>query len=155
MALNQKDKLSILQCISLIQSLRTEPGISVVVNNALDDVRSRLERVVNGKPLQLTDHFSLEEFLASPTAVKHGITLSPPSHVFNNLVRLCTEVLEPARRILQTPIYVSSGYRNQQLNRLVGGVPTSLHLEGRAADISIPCGLHGSLFNLLSTLPHT
>ncbi|WP_230961891.1 D-Ala-D-Ala carboxypeptidase family metallohydrolase [Burkholderia anthina] len=32
------------------------------------------------------------------------------------------------------PIRITSGYRNQVVNRAVGGVPNSDHLTGRAAD---------------------
>ena len=36
------------------------------------------------------------------------------------------------------PIVVNSGYRSDEVNRKVGGVATSLHRSGRAADIR-PC----------------
>lgn len=155
MALTQINKLAILQCVSLVQSLQSLPDLDKGIWPVLDDIRSRLERIANGSPLRLTEHFTLEEFLASPTAVRHGITLYPNAKVFQNLTTLCNEVLEPARCRLNCPIYVSSGYRNQSLNRLVGGVPTSLHLEGRAADISCSGGMLDRLFEVLSTLPHT
>lgn len=154
MALTQINKLAILQCVSLVQSLQTEQLPSGVWS-VLDDIRSRLESIAKGSTLKITEHFTLEEFLASPTAVRHGITLFPNAKVFQNLTNLCCNVLETARVALSCPIYVSSGYRNQSLNRLVGGVPTSLHLEGRAADVSVANGLHDRLFEVLSRLPHT
>ena len=33
---------------------------------------------------------------------------------------------------------MNSGYRCEMVNKLVGGVPTSQHLKGEAADITIP-----------------
>ena len=36
-----------------------------------------------------------------------------------------------------TPIIINSGYRSPQLNRKVGGAPTSNHLTGCAVDIRI------------------
>ena len=42
--------------------------------------------------------------------------------------------LEPARQVVG-PILVNSGFRNEDVNRHVGGVPNSQHLLGQAADI--------------------
>ena len=35
------------------------------------------------------------------------------------------------------PILINSGYRSPQLNKKIGGVPTSNHLTGCAADIRV------------------
>lgn len=35
------------------------------------------------------------------------------------------------------PIVVTSGYRSPEVNRAIGGVHESLHLEGRAADLRL------------------
>ena len=37
----------------------------------------------------------------------------------------------------EEPIIISSGYRSPELNRLVGGSPTSNHLKGCAVDIRV------------------
>jgi hypothetical protein len=47
---------------------------------------------------------------------------------------LC-EWLEVLRERAGCPIIINSGYRSPQLNRKVGGEPTSNHLTGCAADI--------------------
>lgn len=52
-----------------------------------------------------------------------------------NLRRLCIEVLQPIRDRYGKPIYINSGYRNPQLNRMVGGSQSSQHCKGQAADI--------------------
>lgn len=52
-----------------------------------------------------------------------------------NLRKLCVEVLQPIRDKYGKPIYINSGYRNPQLNRLVGGSQSSQHCKGQAADI--------------------
>jgi zinc D-Ala-D-Ala carboxypeptidase len=44
--------------------------------------------------------------------------------------------LEAARVIADTPFKITSGYRCAINNRRVGGVSTSAHLVGKAADIS-------------------
>ena len=53
------------------------------------------------------------------------------------LRQLCQHVLEPLR-CRYGAIIITSGYRCLRLNRAVGGVPTSQHMRGEAADIFIP-----------------
>lgn len=44
--------------------------------------------------------------------------------------------LDAARQIAGIPFKVTSGYRTVAHNAMVGGVPSSAHLRGRAVDIS-------------------
>ena len=53
------------------------------------------------------------------------------------VISLVTKVLQPIRDIWGKPMTVGSGYRCPELNRMVGGVPTSQHQKGEAADISL------------------
>lgn len=85
----------------------------------------------------LTEHFMLEEFVISLTAVKHNILNVPTPDVISNLHRLCVDVLEPVRNHFALPVLINSGYRCKQLNDFVGGVKNSQHLYGLAADIVI------------------
>lgn len=85
---------------------------------------------------QLTEHFKLREFVISATAVRHGIDNTPPSDAVERLEALAHEVLEPLRRRFGA-IRITSGYRSEHVNRLVGGAASSQHLRGEAADISI------------------
>lgn len=79
----------------------------------------------------LSEHFQLGEFTES----KHPEVYNVPSHTaIANLTRLC-EWLEVLRERAGCPIIINSGYRSPQLNRKVGGEPTSNHLTGCAADI--------------------
>lgn len=49
------------------------------------------------------------------------------------------ELLEILRgKIGHKPIIVTSGYRCEEYNKKVGGVPRSYHLLGMAADIKVP-----------------
>jgi hypothetical protein len=50
--------------------------------------------------------------------------------------RLCGW-LEVLRSRAGAPIIINSGYRSPQLNKKIGGVPTSNHLTGCAADIRV------------------
>ena len=52
-----------------------------------------------------------------------------------NVKALVSEVLDPVREKLGSPIIVNSGYRCEKHNKDVGGVKNSQHLKGEAADI--------------------
>lgn len=82
----------------------------------------------------LSSRFQLREFLRSQTAVRHGIDMTPPPEVVDNLRRLSREVLQPLRDQLGR-LDVSSGYRPPALNTRIGGSDTSAHVYGCAADI--------------------
>lgn len=58
----------------------------------------------------------------------------PPAQVRANLVRLCTDLLEPARALVG-PLRINSGYRCPGLNAAIGGSVTSAHMLGLAADV--------------------
>jgi hypothetical protein len=54
-----------------------------------------------------------------------------------NMTYGCHQLLEPAR-VIVGPIIINSGYRNETVNRKVGGVKNSQHTKGEAADIVFP-----------------
>ena len=61
--------------------------------------------------MQLTDHVSLEELVASEIAARRKIDNTPDVAVVNNL-RLLAQFLELARIVMGgQPIHVMSGYR--------------------------------------------
>ena len=84
------------------------------------------------KSLKLTDHFSLSEMCS--TSVQTADHNFPSQEVITNLRRLCGW-LENLRSRVAAPIYINSGYRSPAVNKAVGGVATSNHLTGCAADI--------------------
>lgn len=94
--------------------------------------------------IQLSEHFKLSEFTNSPTASARHIdnTLSESNpqqaEIIANLRSLCENVLEPLRQWYGKPIDISSGYRCPTLNRAAGGVATSQHMKGEAADLHLP-----------------
>lgn len=88
--------------------------------------------------MKLSEHFSLSEFEYSATAIRYGIDNSVPYCFIPSLKNLCEQVLEPLRQHVRQPMVISSRYRCPELNKLVGGSPTSQHLKGEAADIYIP-----------------
>lgn len=85
--------------------------------------------------MNLTQHFSLEELSHSDYADAHGIKNYPGQQAQQNLMMLCVLILEPLRMSLGQPIRINSGYRCKEVNLGVGGVSTSHHLLGLAADI--------------------
>ena len=88
--------------------------------------------------IQLSEHFSLEEFQRSTVAQTHGIDNTVPMQFIPTLEQLCRTILEPLREYAGQPIIISSGYRCSSLNIKVGGVYASQHTLGEAADISLP-----------------
>lgn len=105
---------------------------------------------------EVLNHFTINELTRSATARRFGIDNTPPQWAISNLSRLIDTVLDPARELLDAPIYVNSGYRCEKLNKAVGGVPRSYHLAGRAADLTTGT-IEGNrrLYQILKTLPHT
>lgn len=86
---------------------------------------------------ELAPHFTLIEMIASGTASRLGIDNTPPADVIERLRLLCQRTLWPLRRYLGRMV-VTSGYRCEALNKVVGGVARSQHLRGEAADIYCP-----------------
>lgn len=88
--------------------------------------------------MQLSEHYSLDDLIASETAAREGIDNTPPPEIVANL-RVLAQGLERVRAALGgKPFGINSGYRSAALNAAVGGSPTSSHLKGLAADIVCP-----------------
>lgn len=85
----------------------------------------------------LSAHFSLAEMIVSQHATRFGIDNTPNESQVENLRRLA-ETLEQVRAVLGKPITINSAFRSVAVNRAVGGVDTSEHCDGRAADIICP-----------------
>ena len=82
----------------------------------------------------LSPHFTLGEMTKSNS---HPEVYNIPTHeAIANLKRVC-EWLEVLRERAGRPILINSGYRSPQLNKKIGGVPTSNHLTGCAVDIRV------------------
>lgn len=81
-------------------------------------------------------YFTIEELTRSETARRLNIDNTPPMREKAKLSVLVNNILDPLREAWGKPITVNSGYRCPQLNKAVGGVATSQHLKGEAADIT-------------------
>ena len=100
---------------------------------------------------RLSPHFKLGEFIKLSKYPDNKPTMQ---HVAN-MVYGCVMLLEPARQVVG-PIIVNSGFRNEDVNRHVGGVRNSQHLTGQAADIRPKDPQQFQrLVDFLRTHPHT
>ena len=88
---------------------------------------------------RLSEHFTLEEMCRSGAAVRHRIDNTPDREQAERLRQLCLNVLEPLRRRFGV-IRITSGFRSERLNAIVGGANTSQHMRGEAADITVAFG---------------
>lgn len=82
----------------------------------------------------VSPHFSFWELTRTDHRAFLPDQADPPAQVRANLVRLATDLLEPARALVGR-LRVNSGYRCPGLNRAIGGSKTSAHMDGLAADV--------------------
>ena len=87
--------------------------------------------------MNLSPHFTLAELTASNKATQLRIDNTPPADLMPRLTRLA-EMLERIRTTLGVSVIITSGYRCRALNAAVGGVTSSDHAQGSAADIVAP-----------------
>lgn len=104
--------------------------------------------------MNITENFTLEELVHSDTAIAKGIKNEPGTRERLAMMNLCAKLLQPLREAVGKPISINSGYRCPELNKAVGGVPSSQHVKGEAADLHIE-GKAGDLLEVLeeSELP--
>lgn len=83
--------------------------------------------------MRITKNFTLKELCKSNTALSKGLKNEPDQLQINNLEDLVKHLLQPLRNTFGK-ITITSGFRSAEVNKAVGGVPTSLHAKGCAAD---------------------
>ena len=88
--------------------------------------------------MQLTAHFTLEEFISSDTAARYGLDNTPPEALIPNIIETA-HLVEEVRLKLGYPVIITSGYRSPQVNAMIhGSASTSAHTRGEAADCKAP-----------------
>ena len=87
--------------------------------------------------MNLTPHFTLDEFIISQTAAREGIDNTPDERTTATLKYTAT-IMEDIRSLFGRPIVISSGYRSPALNKRVKGAKNSDHLTGSAVDFTVP-----------------
>jgi uncharacterized protein YcbK (DUF882 family) len=83
-----------------------------------------MQMLNNTNNIKIATHFNLSEF-ACPCCKR--VMLHP---------KLLAKLVE-LRKILERPVYITSGYRCPKYNPQIGGVVNSYHLIGLAADIQV------------------
>jgi len=92
--------------------------------------------------MKLTENFTFDEL----TSTSHNELLEAnreSAKAFMKQLKYVAGTLEEIRAVLGVPLRVTSGFRNNALNKAVGGSATSGHTKGLCADI-IPVGLNVS-----------
>lgn len=100
-------------------------------------------------PTSLTPHFTLEELTASSTARRLGLDNTPTTQA-RVALQATADMLERVRTALGRPVVVTSGYRGPAVNKAVGGVTSSDHMSGQAADIVCPA--YGTPYDVAKAL---
>lgn len=89
--------------------------------------------------MQLSTHFSQEQFERSQTATRLNIPNKMNAGQLSNATALCNTILEPIWSKIGHFV-ISSGFRSPELNKCIGGAtnPPSQHLSGQAVDMVFP-----------------
>ena len=85
--------------------------------------------------MKLSNNLSVKEVTKSNTAKRFGIDNRPTIEHLQNLKAIALNIFQPARNHFKKPIFVSSGYRSEDLNEKIGGSKTSQHSKGQALDL--------------------
>lgn len=88
----------------------------------------------------MSEHFSFIEMTDSeshPELVGRNMV---DARAYEKQIKYTTYTLEEIRGVLCVPMKVTSGFRNNALNKAVGGSPTSGHAKGLCADFK-PIGI--------------
>lgn len=80
----------------------------------------------------MTKNFTKEEFDCNCNC---GVC-EMPINVYHNIIKVANQ-LQVLRNELKKPIHINSGWRSVEYNESIGGVKSSQHILGKAADISV------------------
>ena len=87
--------------------------------------------------MMLSENLSVAEFSASNTAKRKGIDNTLKGVHLEAAKELAENIFQPMREHFGKPIWLSSGYRSEALNKAIGGSKTSQHCKGEAMDIDM------------------
>ena len=77
----------------------------------------------------------MSELIHSDKANLHKINNVPTDpKILDNMLNLIVYCLQPLRNKVGKPIIITSGYRCEKVNKLVGGVSNSQHQTGQAVE---------------------
>lgn len=90
----------------------------------------------------ISKNFDYKEFEITDVPGMQVRNTIASTEVRDSIKALVDEVLQPLRDAWGEPLAINSGYRCPEVNKAVGGVPTSQHTKGEAADVC-PFGRNG------------
>ena len=82
--------------------------------------------------MRISKNFTMDEF--SVSASYPELAKGVPINIRPAVIALVTHILQPICDKTGWTCRINSGYRSIELNRAVGGAPTSQHTKGEAAD---------------------
>lgn len=85
----------------------------------------------------MTPNFTIDEMTRSAKATQLGLSNVPTDAAMDRLVDT-VDMLQRIRDYLGSPMTITSGYRSPAVNKAVGGVTSSDHEQGMAADFVCP-----------------
>jgi len=85
--------------------------------------------------MMVSKNISYKEATHSTTAKRLGIDNTPDAEQFSNMIYVAENVFQPVREHFNTPIYISSFFRSEGLNRAIKGSVNSTHMKGEAMDL--------------------
>ena len=90
----------------------------------------------------ISKSFSYSEFEKTDVPGMQVRNTIASTEVRDNVKALVDKVIQPLRDAWGKPLAINSGYRCPEVNKAVGGAPTSQHAKGEAADVC-PFGRNG------------
>jgi zinc D-Ala-D-Ala carboxypeptidase len=85
--------------------------------------------------MMVSKNISYKEATHSTTAKRLGIDNTPDAEQFSNMIYVAESVFQPVRENFDCPIYVSSFFRSEELNKAMKGSSSSTHMKGEAMDL--------------------
>jgi len=97
--------------------------------------------------LKVSEHCSYAEAIYSDTAKRNGINNYFTPDQLQRMKLLAEKVYEPIVNHFGIKVYISSFFRNVQLNKLIGGVKDSQHLANNGAAMDLDADVNKGVTN--------
>ena len=93
----------------------------------------------------ISKHITYAEAIRSDSAKRLGIDNTPNGGQIERMKTLAQKVYEPVREHFNVPIYISSFFRSEALNKAMKSAKASQHTTGEAMDID--ADMYGGITN--------
>ncbi len=94
-------------------------------------------------------NFSFSELINSEIAKKNKINNIPDISSMDNILNLIVFCLQPIRNLINKPMIVTSGFRCENVNKIVGGSSNSQHKTGQAVDFIIKDMIPSAIIDII------